>query len=172
MHMNEEEFIDLVSKSLEAMGKEYRKPYDRPYERIICYEFYHQLRKRLEKRSSLVLHGELGKGYRGIKKVPDFVFHLPRTDKENFAVIEFKSTESGMRWIKHDLKKLEECRKDPLCYKVGILVVFGERDKLARIEEKLRKSPDQVECKLKVLFYELKSGKVVSSTTIGKSLTH
>ena len=168
--MDKKEFVSLVIESLEAIGEEYRKPYGRPYERIICYEFYHQLRKRLDKkRSKLVLHGELGKGYRGIRKVPDFVFHLPRTDVKNFAVMEFKSVRSGMRWIRHDLRKLEECRKAPLNYQLGILVIFGEKNKLVHIEERLLKLSDRIDRDLEILLYDSDDGKVISSVVIGKS---
>lgn len=159
--MNKEEFISLVIKSLEAIGIKYRNPYGTPYERIICYEFYHQLRKRLdEKRSQLVLHGELEKGYRKIRKVPDFVFHLPKKDVKNFAVIEFKSTRSGMRWVKHDLRKLEECRGPPLNYQLGILVIFGKKNKLVRIKERLLKISDQIGRDLEILLYDSDNGKV------------
>ncbi len=160
--MDKEEFIKLVIESLEAIGIEYRNPYGRPYERIICYEFYHQLRKRLdEKRSQLVLHGELEKGYRKIRKVPDFAFHLPRTDVKNFAVMEFKSTRSGIRWIKHDLRKLEECRMAPLNYQLGILVIFGEENELIHIKEKLLKLSDHINKDLEILLYNTDDGKVI-----------
>lgn len=134
MIMNKEHFINLVIESLEAIEELYRIPYDtRPYERIVCYEFYHQLRKRMGDDCPFVLHGELDKRYRDTKKVPDFVFHVPRTDARNFAVIEFKNVKSGMRWIKYDLGKLDEFRNHPYHYQIGILVVFGNEGKLTRL---------------------------------------
>lgn len=157
--MDKEAFMSLVVKSLEAIEKQYRVPYEnKPYERIICYEFYHQFRKRMnEKLNSFVLHGELDKRYRDIKKIPDFVFHIPGTDIRNFAIMEFKSIRSGIRWIKYDLKKLEEFR-NRLRYQISILVIFGKRDELNSIQMKIE--PLNQMGNIDILFYDLNNGKV------------
>lgn len=170
--MDKEQFINLVIESLEAIEDQYRIPYKtRPYERIICYEFYHQFRKRVDKTiCSFVLHGELDKRYRGIERVPDFIFHVPHEDERNFAVIEFKSTRSGIRWIKYDLKKFQKFRDHPLNYQMGILIVFGRKDKLNRVQEKL-KSLGQMESELDILFYDLDSGKVINQLSVEKTST-
>ena len=56
--MDKKEFIDLVIESLEEISEKYRMPYRRPYERIICYEFYHQLRKRMDEKIFLLRYME------------------------------------------------------------------------------------------------------------------
>jgi len=168
--MNKEKLLELIVESLKAIEDQYRRPYEtRPYERIICYEFYHQLRRRMDKSDcSFVLHGELNKQYRNIKKVPDFIFHVPHTDEGNFAVIEFKNVRSGVRWIKQDLEKLDEFRDFPLSYQVGILVIFGEQKKLDSMQHKLEPY-DQNRSELEVVFYDLASGKVIGQLSLNRA---
>ena len=155
--MNTNEFIRLVTESLQAIEKQYRRPYEkRRYERILCYEFYHQLRTRMyEAKSSFVLHGELDKRYLNIKRIPDFIFHIPGTNT-NLAVIEFKSARSGIRWIKEDLRKLREFMEKPLKYAIGILVIFGEVNELERIREQLSGIPSDPE--LLKIFFDIQTG--------------
>ena len=163
--MNKEQFIKLVIESLEAIEEPYRRPYEnRPYERIICYEFYHQLRKRMDENCPFVLHGELDKRYRNIKKTPDFLFHIPHSDRRNFAIIEFKNVRSGVRWVKYDLRKIEEFMSFPLQYRIGLLVVFGKEDRLNRMYKKLQ-SLSIARHDLNVLFYDLNSGNVIKRKT-------
>lgn len=161
--MKKQEFIDLVTMALENIEQPYRIRFGlRPYERILCYEFYHQFRNLLARRStSLVLHGELDKRYRDVRKIPDFVFHVPGTDERNLAVIEFKSTESGIRWIKYDLKKLEGFMRSPFFYEIGMMIVFGRKRQIFPMRKKLGEEIDGMGADLNILFYDLISGRII-----------
>lgn len=151
-------------QSLESITEPYREPYeDRLYERIICYEFYHQFRKYMEEESPFVLHGELYKGYRNVKAAPDFVFHVPRTDKKNLVVIQFKSAKNRFSKIVDDLGKLSEFRSEPFYYQIGILVVFGKGDKLHRLHQRLMELRGNYKVKLLILAYDVEHGKVAKT---------
>lgn len=57
--MEKEEFLNLTVKSLEAVEKNYRNASGwKAYERILCYEFYHQFRRLLDKKRYLNFFGE------------------------------------------------------------------------------------------------------------------
>ena len=160
--LNNRDFMDLVVQSLEAIAKPYRHPFEGVlYERILCYEFYHQFRLRMED-SSFVLHGELEKGYRDIDDIPDFVFHVPGTDKENLAAMEFKSTKYSSRVLTDDLRKLLLFRSDPLQYQLGVFVLFGSGNYLANKFSRLYK-PNEVDMELIAIAYDIQSGKVVKT---------
>ena len=148
----------MVIRSLKSINEQYRQPYEnRLYERILCYEFYHQLPMRVDKLYwPFILHGELDKRYRNIKRIPDFVFHVPRSEK-NLAAIEFKSTRAGIRGIKEDLKKLREFTHGELNYKIGILIVFGKKNSLKRLQQKLNNEP--YDDKLLIIFFDIEKGK-------------
>lgn len=103
-----------------------------------------------------VLHGELPKVYRGIKKTPDFVFHIPGKDTENYLIIEFKNIKAGIKRIKNDFDKLDNLR-NKLSYETCILVVFGKQEELTKIKSDL-KPPINV----KIFLYDLENGKVHS----------
>lgn len=79
---------------------------------------------------SFVLNGELEKGYRDIEKIPDFVFHVPKTDNNNLAILEFKSIKNSMKEINDDIGKLVDFKNWPLLYQLGIFVLFGPKNKL------------------------------------------
>lgn len=160
--MNNKDFVNLVIQSLESIPKEYRQPYeDVLYERILCYEFYHQFRSRIRNSCSFVLHGELEKGYRGIDYIPDFVFHVPRTDKKNLAVMEFKSTKYSMEEIGEDLKKILHFRSDPLFYQLGVFVLFGPKEILVRKFSELDKLSRKSNVELLAIAYDIQSGRVI-----------
>lgn len=159
--------MTLVIQSLEAIAKPYREPYeDFLYERILCYEFYHQFRSRIGNSCSFVLHGELEKGYRDIGDIPDFVFHVPGTDKENLAVMEFKSTNNSMKEINEDLEKLVGFRNDPLFYQLGVFVIFGPEDKLIDKYIKLTKPREGHNVELLAVAYDINSGKVIKTSPL------
>lgn len=162
--MNNKDFVNLVIQSLEAITKPYRQPYeDVLYERILCYEFYHQFRLRMGDSCSFVLHGELEKGYRNIEEVPDFVFHVPRTDEKNLAAIEFKSTNYSMPELVKDLRKLLDFRSAPLLYQLGIFVLFGPESELIDKYNKLRKVYEGCNAELFAIAYGIHSGKVLKT---------
>lgn len=163
--MNGKDLINMVIKSLESVQKPYREPYeDRFYERIICYEFYHQFRLFMKEESPFVLHGELYKGYRNVKAAPDFVFHVPGTDRKNLVVIQFKSVRNLFRRIIDDLKKLSGFQSEPFYYQSGILVIFGKGDKLLHIYQRLLKVRGSYNANLIILAYDVEQGKVVEPT--------
>jgi len=165
--MKEEQLINLIAESLDSVGEPYRQPYqDILYERILCYEFYHQFRMRMKETDPFVLHGELEKGPRNIQEVPDFVFHVPRTDEKNLGVIEFKSTRYSIEIIMNTLKKLCYFESEPFQYQIGVLVLFGPRQELTRKYEKLRKPEGNSAAKLFAIAYDSQLGK----TTQIKSL--
>lgn len=159
--MSTKEFVKLVIQSLEAIEKQYRHPYESHlYERVLCYEFYHQFRKCMEQVTCpFILHGELDKRYRNIERVPDFIFHIPGTEK-NLGIIQFKSTHNPIAVIKEDLRILREFKGEPLHYEIGILVIFGKAGELKRIRDELSGKPYDV--KLFTVFFDIESGKVLS----------
>ena len=166
--MEKEAFLNLVVESLEAVDRQYGRFFGESlYERVFCYEFYHQLRLRLTKRSSsLVLHGDLEKRYREIDLAPDFIFHLPDVDEENFVVIEVKTTERSDSDIERDLSKLRKFMLEELGYQVGLLIIIGPADKLEPLIEHLFLSSSQIGCQINLLFYDITSGKVKFSEEI------
>lgn len=165
--MNNEDFVKLVVESLEAIIQPYRQPYEEYlYERILCYEFYHQFRSRMENSCSFVLHGELEKGYRGIEKIPDFVFHVPKTDDKNLATIEFKSTKYSISILKEDLRKLSEFRSEPLLYQLGVFVLFGPQEDLNNKFDRLIKTNRASNVELLMIAYDVQSGKVIKTKSL------
>lgn len=164
--MNNRNFMSIVIQSLEAITKPYRHPFeDVLYERILCYEFYHQFRLRVEDFCSFVLHGELEKGYRDIDYIPDFVFHVPSTDKENIAIMEFKSARYSSIVLTEDLRKLLRFKSDPLHYQLGIFVLFGDGSNLTNKFSELNK-PDEADMELIAIAYDIQSGKVANTRTL------
>jgi len=112
----------------------------------------------MDENFSLTLHEELDKRYRNIKRIPDFLVHFPGKDKMNFAALEFKSTKSGVRWIKYDLEKLDKFINS-LKYRVGILVIFGKKSEFKRIYNKLQESSPEILTKHEIIFYDVDTGK-------------
>ncbi len=158
--------MNLVIQSLEAIAKPYRHPFEGVlYERVLCYEFYHQFRLQMGESGSFVLHGELEKGYRDIDDVPDFVFHVPGTDKENLAALEFKSTQYALRILIEDLRKLLVFRSAPLRYQLGIFVLFGSGNHLTNKFDELDK-PTEASMELITIAYDVQCGKVVKAKTL------
>lgn len=114
-----DKYIELLLEATRNVSKEYfkvhpdaRKSIEKHYERIFCYELYHQMRCIQEKNSDLqefTIHGELVKtayedNYGG--GMPDFIVHVPGKQK-NHIVVEVK-TASGFTAepILEDFKKL------------------------------------------------------------------
>jgi hypothetical protein len=160
--MEKEEFLQTVIKSLESISELYRRPYkDRLYERIVCYEFYHQFRLSMNEETPFVLHGELDKGYRDVDMAPDFVFHIPGTDKDNLAVIQFKRANEAPFRIIDDLRKIRGFRSEPFNYQIGILVLFGKEESFVKIRDRLLESISTHMDKVVLVFYDVEEGKVV-----------
>jgi hypothetical protein len=161
------DIINLVIRSLEAIPKQYTEPFkDLLYERSICYEFYHQFRSRMPDSGSFVLNGELEKGYREIEEVPDFVFHVPQTDKHNLAVMEFKSTNNSMKEINNDLVKLVNFKNEPLSYQLGIFVLFGPKAKLMEKFYHIEKPWKRYDANLIKIAYDIELRKVIGVSSL------
>lgn len=160
--MREKQLVNLIVRSLESVAEPYRQPYqDFLYERILCYEFYHQFRMQMKDTDPFVLHGELEKGYRGVEEVPDFVFHVPSTDEKNLMVIEFKSTKYSMDIITDTLKKLCNFKGEPFKYQTSVFVLFGPKKQLADKYKKLRKPEENCAVELFAIAYDTQSGKTL-----------
>lgn len=94
-------------------------------ERVVAYEFYHQLRK-LQESGSALLNGltqqaEVSKIYQGIRFIPDLIVHVPGED-ENAAVFEFKLARNPQ--FRFDLYKLQHLKSE-LGYDEAFMVVIG-----------------------------------------------
>jgi hypothetical protein len=131
--------IKIVKMALEKMDKNYCRlsqiskeielKTEKYLERPFCYEFYHQLRKLIENGNvnfcGSVVQAEVDKRYQGYfenGKIPDFIFHVPDTQR-NLAVVEFKLA-SRFNGIKDDFQKLLEIKK-VLKYEYLIEVIIG-----------------------------------------------
>lgn len=90
------------------------------YERVYCYELYHQMRSRWPE-TNLFLTGEIPKrGHEiimasiGSAVVPDFLIHEPGNMGNNHAIMEVKSSQANAFGIRKDLATL-----DQFCVQVG-----------------------------------------------------
>ncbi len=90
------------------------------YERVYCYELYHQMRSRWPA-TNLFLTGEVPKrGHEiimasiGSAVVPDFLIHEPGNMGNNHAIMEVKSSQANALGIRKDLATL-----DQFCVQVG-----------------------------------------------------
>lgn len=100
-------------------------------ERVYCYELYHQLRLLLENEPALsryALSGEIDKqGHPLIRQfAPDFVFHAPGQMDDNLVVVEVKPVNAATEGIRKDLETLEYFLSEPIGYKLGVQLVYGD----------------------------------------------
>lgn len=114
-----DELDDIIRSATAAIGPLYfqlpvagRDP--ALYERVYCYELYHQMRSRWPE-TNLFLSGEIPKrGHEvimariGRAAVPDFLIHEPGNMDNNHAIIEVKSSEAKPAGIMKDLTTLDE----------------------------------------------------------------
>ena len=129
-------YIKLLTKAVACVDNEYIDIYTKRdevefikhYERIFCYELYHQIR-RLQKKLNLndyVIWGEPLKSYfKYIKdgKMPDFLFHKPRT-YDNLIIAEVKMENSLDSGVDDDFEKIENYLKNNN-YKIGVFICIG-----------------------------------------------
>jgi hypothetical protein len=120
-----EQLDEIIRSATEAISPEYfqlpvagRDP--ALYERVYCYELYHQMRSRWPE-TNLSLTGEIPKrGHEIIMAkiasavVPDFLIHEPGNMDRNHAVLEIKSSQATPFGIRKDLATL-----DQFCVHVG-----------------------------------------------------
>lgn len=106
-------------------------------ERAYCYELYHLLRCQLTDNFPFTFHGEIDKvGHqeitchfgRGSRPNPDFILHNPGQpgSNANFAVIEVKSSDSGIDEVKKDLRKLRKFLRE-VGYQHAVMFFFGSQ---------------------------------------------
>ncbi|MFX0200409.1 MAG: hypothetical protein ACFFCW_30185 [Candidatus Hodarchaeota archaeon] len=108
-------------------------------ERPFAYEFYHQLRKLMERGEidfgGRIIQAEVDKTYQHcfeVGKIPDFIIHTPNLTTRNLAVIEFKIS-SNLYNIPNDFNKLVEFKTNPsLCYSNVFEVIIGDQGSLER----------------------------------------
>lgn len=114
-----EQLDDIIKAATAAIGPQYfqlpvtgRDP--ALYERVYCYELYHQMRTRWPE-TNLVLTGEIPKrGHEAIMQsigsavVPDFLIHEPGNMDHNHAILEVKSSQAKPAGIMKDLTTLDE----------------------------------------------------------------
>jgi len=107
-------------------------------ERAYCYELYYRLRDYLPGDFAYTLHGEIDKAGHahviqmlglGKRPNPDFVVHKPSHGgaEANLAVIEVKLSETGIKPIRRDLRKIRRFMTR-LGYQHGIMLLFGSQN--------------------------------------------
>ena len=131
-----EQYIKLLTNAVKNVDLKYidiRTKIDKPdyikcYERIFCYELYHQIRCLQTKRNleDYVIWGEPLKSYfEHIEngKMPDFLFHKPKTE-DNLIIVEVKMVESLNSGVDDDFKKIENYLENNN-YKIGVFICIG-----------------------------------------------
>lgn len=151
--MEKIEIIEALKLALENMNKEYCKLSNKDYKKIelttplinclkkekylerpFAYEFYHQLRKLIDKGDldfgGPIIQAEVDKTYQHCfknGKVPDFIIHIPNF-KENLMVIEFKLAKRPKKDFEDDFMKIVEFKTKPLLkYSYGVEVIIGTK---------------------------------------------
>ncbi|MEM2941668.1 MAG: hypothetical protein QW304_09005 [Thermoproteota archaeon] len=179
--------IEAVKMALENMDERYCIPSKRDYsepekeivekylERPFAYEFYHQLRKLIDKGNvnlgEPIIQAEVDKRYQHLfknGKIPDFIMHVPNTS-QNLAVIEFKLA-PNLSEIEDDLEKLAEFKRNDLRYTYLIEVVIGNRCSLERARENIRKLSKTQGEKITIIEFDTRSWKANESEITFKSV--
>lgn len=131
-----EQLDEIIRSSAAAIGPEYfqlpvagREP--ALYERVYCYELYHQMRARWPE-TNVFLTGEIPKrGHEiimaniGSAVVPDFLIHEPGNMDNNHAIIEVKSSRASSFGIRKDLATLDQFLIE-VGYERAIYLFYGE----------------------------------------------
>lgn len=128
-----------MNESIEGYFRE-QKYLERPF----AYEFYHQLRTSMDNGDvnfgGPIIQAEVDKRYQhcfGKGKIPDFIIHLPNTNK-NLAVVEFKLAKNRGN-LESDFKKLVEFKKNrSLKYNHAIEVIIGDGTSIRQAKEHIR----------------------------------
>ncbi|WP_336510538.1 methionyl-tRNA formyltransferase-like protein [Agrobacterium tumefaciens] len=130
-----EQLDGIIRSATGAIGPEYfqlpvtgRDP--ALYERVYCYELYHQMRLRWPE-TNLFLSGEIPKrGHEIIMAsiesavVPDFLIHEPGNMDHNHAILEVKSSQATGVGIRKDLATLDQFRVQ-VGYQRAIYLFYG-----------------------------------------------
>lgn len=175
--------IEKIKEILQSIEENYRKAAkfggsEKYYERPFCYEFYHKLRIEQENKDPLIskmdLHCELPKGYRKLRRTPDFVIHKQNTDEKNLIVIEVsraaKINGNLDKEIEKEIKKFNDYHEH-LNYQYYIELVLGESNKLREIRDSISNSRNfdsykRGDYKIHFWFYDIDSGKLEDSEEV------
>jgi hypothetical protein len=139
-----EQLDDILRSATTAIGHEYfqlpiagREP--ALYERVYCYELYHQMRCRWPEDTNLVLSGEIPKrGHEIIMEmienpvIPDFLIHVPGSMEHNYAIMEIKSSRAVGAGIVKDLATLDQFRVNVGYHRAIYLFYGGVDEELVR----------------------------------------
>jgi len=154
--------IEMIKNSLENIDRDYVKlsktvhlnenrGYDPFQERPLAYEFYHQFRILSENNPLFIesIQAEVNKTYQNYfesgGKIPDFIIHIPNTNKHNLAVLEFKRAAENEEKFRKDLNKLFEFKVNPeLMYRHAIEVIFGDESDIRRKKELIYRNTVEV----------------------------
>jgi len=156
-------FVKLSKKVYEASSLKIEKYQERPF----AYEFYHQLRKLLDEGQvdfgGYFVQPEVNKEYQHYfeqGKIPDFIIHIPNTNK-NLAVIEFKLATSSR--IENDLQKLVEFKKPELKYDYAIEVIIGNGISLERARKTIEKLSKRIGEEIIIIWFNTDSWRTKES---------
>jgi len=145
-----DKYIEMIQSAVDKVNRSYIEvdpKKDRNfvyYERIFCYELYHQMRCLQTQHSDLFefkIHGELTKDrYEGFGKVtPDFLIHIPNEvgKEKNRVIVEVKTSKNNADEIFKDFEKLNKFIKMDNGYQYGVFIWVGE--KLSDLHEEIKK---------------------------------
>ncbi len=156
MVITEDELINSIKQALKNMSRNFVKLspivhgaiskdiIEKYQERPFAYEFYHQLRKLMEENlvdfGGYFLQPEVNKEYQHYfkdGKIPDFIIHIPITDK-NLVIIELKLATNGE--VENDFKKFFDFKREPrLKYDYAVEVIIGNTDLLKTARKRIEK---------------------------------
>ena len=135
-------------------------------ERPFVYEFYHQVRKLMDKGDvdfgGPIVQAGICQDYQHCfenGKIPDFIIFVPNLNR-NLGVIEFRLA-SNPTQIKYELAKLAEFRRE-LGYRYVIEVLVGSKTVLKDIKEYLTKLSEPDGEKIMIVEFDTDSWKVVA----------
>lgn len=121
----------LLSNLDFATGGPIRAHISKYQERVLAYEFYHQLRLLMEKGLcawDAFLQAEVSKEYQHIfaeRTVPDFLIHVPGTLEQDHAVIEVKLAARPLHELRSDQRKLLLFRGEHVRYQYLVQILAG-----------------------------------------------
>jgi len=130
------ELDELIKRATERIPQKYfclpvAGADSRYFERVYCYELYHQMRRLMCNNEGFSQFNLTGEAPKGNKKIPDFLIHEPGVENEssNLAIIEVKPVKYLQnKFIINDLEKLTSFVIESQ-YKIGIYLFYGDNDR-------------------------------------------
>ncbi len=144
--MNGPEFVIKNIKLDEVTNKTYQLKSEKNYERVFCYELYHQLRKTMDEycfEDEVILQAELRKEqispsllekfeekFKNIKSLdgvyyPDFILHQPTSFDKQSLIVEVKTNpQPNIKDIERDILKITHFIEN-YQYKKGIFLAVN-----------------------------------------------